>query len=181
MMMKDELSGSALQKNKKASLSCLAEPVCLYFLLDMFDKTRSGRMDLFGFSALWDFMQRWRAMFQQYDRDRSGCISGMELQQGISVCTFDNMLRKVYDLNHFIQSYKCKYAHMSLSLLSPRSDGLQPQPPVFRDAGPALHRARCPTRHTAGPLHPRVHATSEHDSSVSGERHEHDGQHPPQL
>lgn len=55
----------------------------LFFLLDMFDKTRTGRIDLFGFSALWDFMQRWRALFQQYDRDRSGSISGMELQQGI--------------------------------------------------------------------------------------------------
>lgn len=55
----------------------------LFFLLDMFDKTRTGRIDLLGFSALWDFMQRWRALFQQYDRDRSGSISGMELQQGI--------------------------------------------------------------------------------------------------
>lgn len=54
----------------------------LFFLLDMFDKTRTGRIDLFGFSALWDFMQRWRALFQQHDRDRSGSISGMELQQG---------------------------------------------------------------------------------------------------
>lgn len=51
---------------------------------DMFDKTRSGRIDMFGFSALWDFMQRWRALFQQYDRDHSGSISAMELQQGIS-------------------------------------------------------------------------------------------------
>lgn len=50
---------------------------------DMFDKTRSGRIDVFGFSALWDFMQRWRALFQQYDRDHSGSISAMELQQGI--------------------------------------------------------------------------------------------------
>lgn len=42
-------------------------------------------MDLFGFSAMWEFMHRWRALFQQYDRDRSGCISGAELQQGIPV------------------------------------------------------------------------------------------------
>lgn len=58
----------------------------LCFSLDMFDKTRSGRIDMFGFSALWDFMQRWRALFQQYDRDRSGSISGTELHQGIPVC-----------------------------------------------------------------------------------------------
>lgn len=56
---------------------------CLFFfMLDMFDKTRSGQIDLFGFSALWDFMQRWRALFQQYDRDHSGTISGAELHQG---------------------------------------------------------------------------------------------------
>lgn len=48
----------------------------------MFDKTKSGRIDLFGFSALWVFMQQWRQLFQQYDRDRSGCISGTELHQG---------------------------------------------------------------------------------------------------
>lgn len=64
----------------RVGLKCAA---LLFFLLDMFDKTRTGRIDLFGFSALWDFMQRWRLLFQQYDRDRSGSISGMELQQGI--------------------------------------------------------------------------------------------------
>lgn len=53
-------------------------------MINMFDKTRSGRIDLFGFSALWDFMQRWRALFQQYDRDRSGSISGTELHQALA-------------------------------------------------------------------------------------------------
>ncbi|KAJ8402881.1 hypothetical protein AAFF_G00361950 [Aldrovandia affinis] len=58
----------------------LTGPLCV-FGPDMFDKTRSGRMDVFGFSALWVFMQQWRAIFQQYDRDRSGSISGNELHQ----------------------------------------------------------------------------------------------------
>lgn len=48
----------------------------------MFSKAQSGQIDLFGFSALWEFMQRWRVLFQQYDRDRSGTISGAELHQG---------------------------------------------------------------------------------------------------
>ncbi|KAE8282184.1 Peflin [Larimichthys crocea] len=63
--------------------SSFNDETCL-MMINMFDKTRSGRIDLFGFSALWDFMQRWRALFQQYDRDRSGCISGTELQQALA-------------------------------------------------------------------------------------------------
>lgn len=48
----------------------------------MFDKTRSGRIDVYGFSALLRFIQQWRNLFQQYDRDQSGSISFSELQQG---------------------------------------------------------------------------------------------------
>lgn len=51
-------------------------------LADMFDKTKSGRIDLFGFSALWRFIQQWKNLFQQYDRDHSGSINFSELQQG---------------------------------------------------------------------------------------------------
>lgn len=48
----------------------------------MFDKTKSGRIDIYGFSALWKFIQQWKNLFQQYDRDCSGSISYTELQQG---------------------------------------------------------------------------------------------------
>ncbi|XP_011935133.1 PREDICTED: peflin isoform X2 [Cercocebus atys] len=51
---------------------------------DMFDKTKSGRIDVYGFSALWKFIQQWKNLFQQYDRDRSGSISYTELQQALS-------------------------------------------------------------------------------------------------
>ncbi|XP_034455631.1 peflin [Hippoglossus hippoglossus] len=63
--------------------SAFNDETCL-LMINMFDKTRSGRIDLFGFSALWEFMQRWRALFQQYDRDRSGNISGTELHQALA-------------------------------------------------------------------------------------------------
>uniref|UniRef100_A0A3B5K033 Peflin n=1 Tax=Takifugu rubripes TaxID=31033 RepID=A0A3B5K033_TAKRU len=63
--------------------SSFNDETCL-MMINMFDKTRTGRIDVFGFSALWDFMQRWRALFQQYDRDHSGSISAVELQQGMS-------------------------------------------------------------------------------------------------
>ncbi|KAI4817600.1 hypothetical protein KUCAC02_010985, partial [Chaenocephalus aceratus] len=60
--------------------SAFNDETCL-MMINMFDKTRTGRMDIFGFSALWEFMQRWRGLFQQFDRDRSGFISGTELHQ----------------------------------------------------------------------------------------------------
>ncbi|KAM9776956.1 peflin [Syngnathus typhle] len=63
--------------------SSFNDETCL-MMINMFDKTKSSRMDLFGFSALWDFMQKWRALFQQYDRDRSGSISGTELHQALA-------------------------------------------------------------------------------------------------
>ncbi|XP_069478624.1 peflin [Ambystoma mexicanum] len=56
----------------------------LQMMINMFDKTKSGRMDVFGFAALWRFIQQWRALFQQYDRDRSGTISAAELHQALA-------------------------------------------------------------------------------------------------
>ncbi|CAL9691324.1 unnamed protein product [Knipowitschia caucasica] len=81
-------SGYINMKEMKQALvnsnwSAFNDETCL-MMINMFDKTKTGRIDMFGFSALWEFMQRWRALFQQYDRDRSGCISGTELHQALA-------------------------------------------------------------------------------------------------
>uniref|UniRef100_A0A8D0HJE8 Peflin n=1 Tax=Sphenodon punctatus TaxID=8508 RepID=A0A8D0HJE8_SPHPU len=63
--------------------SAFNEETCMV-MMNMFDKTKSGRMDVFGFSALWGFIQQWKNLFQQYDTDHSGCINYNELHQALS-------------------------------------------------------------------------------------------------
>uniref|UniRef100_A0A673U9H6 Peflin n=1 Tax=Suricata suricatta TaxID=37032 RepID=A0A673U9H6_SURSU len=63
--------------------STFNDETCL-MMINMFDKTKSGRIDVYGFSALWRFIQQWKSLFQQYDRDRSGSISHAELQQALA-------------------------------------------------------------------------------------------------
>ena len=46
----------------------------------MFDRNRSGSIELHEFQALWSYIGQWRQVFDQYDRDRSGAIDGSELQ-----------------------------------------------------------------------------------------------------
>ncbi|XP_061042738.1 peflin-like [Eubalaena glacialis] len=81
-------SGSISIKELKQALvnsnwSPFNDETCL-MMINMFDKTKSGRIDVSGFSALWKFIQQWKNLFQQYDRDRSGSISYTELQQALS-------------------------------------------------------------------------------------------------
>ncbi|NWW94884.1 PEF1 protein, partial [Rhynochetos jubatus] len=81
-------SGYISMKELKQALvnsnwSTFNDETCL-LMINMFDKTRSGRIDVYGFSALLRFIQQWRSLFQQYDRDQSGSISCSELQQAFS-------------------------------------------------------------------------------------------------
>jgi len=46
----------------------------------MFDRNRSGSIELHEFQALWTYIGQWRQVFDQFDRDRSGAIDGSELQ-----------------------------------------------------------------------------------------------------
>lgn len=53
-------------------------------MIGMFDKERSGAIDVMGFQALWTYIQQWKAVFERYDADRSGQIEANELQRAIS-------------------------------------------------------------------------------------------------
>jgi Ca2+-binding EF-hand superfamily protein len=48
----------------------------------MFDRDRSGTIELAEFQQLWDYIVQWKGVFDGYDRDRSGYIEHQELSQG---------------------------------------------------------------------------------------------------
>ncbi|XP_064408347.1 peflin isoform X2 [Latimeria chalumnae] len=75
---------------------------------DMFDKNRSGKIDVFGFSALWRFIQQWKSLFQQFDRDRSGTMNCSELHQALSQLGYNLS-------NQFAQLLVARYTHRGSS------------------------------------------------------------------
>ncbi|TSK31422.1 Peflin [Bagarius yarrelli] len=98
-----ELKQALLNSNNSA----FNDETCM-MMINMFDKTKTGRIDLFGFSALWQFLQQWRAIFHQFDRDRSGSINSNELHQALS--------QLGYNLSpQFIQNVVSRYCVRGMS------------------------------------------------------------------
>ncbi|XP_012431497.5 peflin isoform X1 [Taeniopygia guttata] len=101
----------ALVNNNWSSFN---DETCL-LMINMFDKTRSGRIDIYGFSALLRFIQSWRSLFQQYDRDQSGSISFSELQQAFSQMGY-NLSPQFSQLLLARYSQRSPSAHPSIQL-----------------------------------------------------------------
>ena len=51
------------------NMSQFSEEACR-MMIDMFDKDRSGTIDVREFSQLFDYIGQWRGVFQGFDRDR---------------------------------------------------------------------------------------------------------------
>jgi Ca2+-binding EF-hand superfamily protein len=49
----------------------------------MFDRDRSGTIDVNEFQVLYNYINQWLATFRTYDRDGSGHIEEPELTQGM--------------------------------------------------------------------------------------------------
>jgi len=58
----------------------------------MFDRDRSGSIELHEFQALWGYIGQWRQVFDQYDRDRSGAIDGNELHNSKLIFCHDLLI-----------------------------------------------------------------------------------------
>lgn len=87
-------------------------------MIGMFDRDRSGQIELQEFQGLWNYLSQWRALFEQFDRDRSGFIDANELNNALTqlgyrlspqfsqllVSRFDPVTRSRLSLDNFIQS-----------------------------------------------------------------------------
>lgn len=87
-------------------------------MIGMFDRDRSGQIDLNEFQALWTYIHQWKGIFDQFDRDRSGSIDAIELNNAYTqlgyrmtpqfaqsvVYRYDPVGRQRLTLDNFIQS-----------------------------------------------------------------------------
>ncbi|KAK2159936.1 hypothetical protein LSH36_143g04042 [Paralvinella palmiformis] len=86
-------------------------------MIGMFDRDYNG-IDLNEFHSLWNYLQQWRGIFAQFDRDSSGFIDANELHNAFNTLgyrlspQFSQLIVRRYDLNtrsrlsldNFIQS-----------------------------------------------------------------------------
>ncbi|XP_065066066.1 programmed cell death protein 6-like [Rhopilema esculentum] len=74
-------------------------------MIGMFDKDRSGTIDVYEFAALWKYIQEWKGCFDRFDRDRSGTIDCGELHQAFTTfgyrlsMDFSRLCVRVFDRN----------------------------------------------------------------------------------
>lgn len=54
----------------------------LLFSIGMFNRDKSGTVDIHEFEKLYSYINQWLAVFKTYDRDASGHIDEPELTQG---------------------------------------------------------------------------------------------------
>ena len=60
--------------------SNFSEEACR-MMVDMFDRDKSGQINVQEFSSLFNYINQWKALFESIDRDRSGFIEHAELTQ----------------------------------------------------------------------------------------------------
>ncbi|KAF5304511.1 hypothetical protein FQR65_LT07938 [Abscondita terminalis] len=81
--------------------------VCCQLMIGMFDKDKTGTVDVNQFEQLYIYINQWLGVFRTYDRDQSGAIEEQELAQAFQQMgyrfspTFVNQVIKKSDFtNH---------------------------------------------------------------------------------
>lgn len=63
-------------------MSKFSEEAC-QMMINMFDTNLTGTIDMNEFGKLFNYIQQWKAMFEGYDKDRSGQINQDEFNQAL--------------------------------------------------------------------------------------------------
>ena len=80
-------------------------------MVGMFDKDKSGTIDIHEFAALWKYIQEWKTCFNRFDTDRSGTIDQQELNQAFASFgyrlspQFSNLCVRIFD-KHNVNTMK---------------------------------------------------------------------------
>ncbi|KAF4523479.1 hypothetical protein B566_EDAN004548 [Ephemera danica] len=61
---------------------CFSDTACT-LMIGMFDKDKSGTIDLMEFQQLYNYINQWLSAFKAYDRDQSGFVDEGELNQAL--------------------------------------------------------------------------------------------------
>jgi len=62
--------------------SHFSEEACR-MMIDMFDRDKTGQINVQEFSSLFSYINQWKALFESIDRDRSGFIEQAEFSQAL--------------------------------------------------------------------------------------------------
>ncbi|KAK5639542.1 hypothetical protein RI129_012034 [Pyrocoelia pectoralis] len=62
--------------------------ICCQLMVGMFDKQKTGTVDVNEFEQLYIYINQWLAVFRTYDRDQSGAIEEQELGQALQQMGF---------------------------------------------------------------------------------------------
>ena len=63
--------------------SHFSEEACR-MMINMFDKDKSGTINIHEFGALFSYINQWKGMFEAIDKDRSGFIEEGEFSQALT-------------------------------------------------------------------------------------------------
>jgi len=53
-------------------------------MIDMFDRDKSGQINMQEFGALFAYINQWKGLFESIDRDRSGFIEQGEFSEALT-------------------------------------------------------------------------------------------------
>lgn len=53
-------------------------------LMSLFDVDRSGTINLQEFGGVWSYIRQWQDIFRRFDRDYSGTMDALELQNALT-------------------------------------------------------------------------------------------------